>query len=288
MHFSLRFPESRDLVQGRFWILPLIYLVPAVSTIGGALYAAGLSPEFFTWVQRLRNLFVPVMLVLVFAKHAIDFRRIKTQQERNRLKLPLLAYWLSFAPYLLLYLLPLLIQDAPLIPFGLAVFTFFFLPLAYYAGILRYKLFKVDQIISLTIAYFATIITLSIVYSLLFAAIKRWVFGDVALSKEIFLIFLILVNLVFHPVILKLDQLIRKLFFKNDEISVKVIHEFSSRIAATLDLGVIVQAITRDLPARAAIDRCAVMILEQRKSRLYPEHLRFGGGPGRTAAWLGC
>lgn len=279
LHFALRFPEKRDLIAHRWWIPACIYLLPVVTTIGGSLYAAGLTPEFWGWVQRLRNLYLPFIIIGVFVKHAIDYKKIPTQQEKNQLKLPLIAYWLTFAPYLFLYLLPNLLFDNPLISFRIVIFAFFILPMAYFTGILRYRLLNVDQIISRTLAYFAIIICLAIIYSLLLAGLKKWFLGEQVLSKELFLVFLILVNIIFHPMILKLDHLIKKIFFKHQSISAKTMHQFSNMISTTLHLSDLTRMVIEDLPRAINIRSAAIMTLEKKRSRLFPEHLRFGTSP---------
>ncbi|MDA3916905.1 MAG: ATP-binding protein [Deltaproteobacteria bacterium] len=279
LHFALRFPASRDLIRHRWWIPLCIYLIPAVTTFGGSLYAAGLTPEFWGWVQRLRNLYLPFIIIGVFVKHAIDYKFIQNQQEKNQIKLPLIAYWLTFAPYLFFYLLPNILVDTPFISFRTAVFAFFILPMAYFAGIIQYKLFDVDQIISRAIAYFATIMGLSIIYSLFFTVLQKWFFGEHVLSKELFLLFLILVNVVFHPVILRLDRLIRKSFFKHESIAIKTMHQLSNMISATLYLPDLIRMVIEDLPRAIDIKSTAVMILEKKRSRLFPENIRFGTTP---------
>ena len=279
LHFALRFPDSRDLIGHRWWIPLCIYLLPVVTTIGGSLYAAGLTMEFWGWVQRLRNLYLPLIILGVFVKHAFDYKRIPLQQEKNQVKLPLIAYWLTFTPYLFFYLLPNILLDTPFISFRMAVFAFFVLPMAYLAGILRYRLFNVDQIISRTLAYFAIIIGLSIVYSLFFVGLKNWFFNEQVLSMELFLIFLILLNIAFHPMLLRLDLLIKKLFFKHQSISAKSMHQFSNRISATLHLSDLVRTILDELPLAINVRSTAIMTLEKKRSRLFPEHLRFGNAP---------
>ncbi|MCK5099492.1 MAG: hypothetical protein KAR45_15400, partial [Desulfobacteraceae bacterium] len=93
LHFALRFPETRDMINHRWWIPLCIYLLPAITTIGGALYMSGFTPEFWSWVQRLRNLYLPFIIIAVFVKHAVDFKKLVTQQEKNQIKFPLIAYW---------------------------------------------------------------------------------------------------------------------------------------------------------------------------------------------------
>ncbi len=278
-HFALRFPAQRDLVRHRRWIPAGLYLLPAATTILGSLYAAGFTPEFFGWVQRLRNLYLPLIIIGVFLKHLTDYMKTCNAQQKNQIKLPLIAYWLTFVPYLFFYLLPNLCFDGPLISFRIVVFAFFILPMAYLGAIMKYRLFNVDRIISRTMAYFTVIIALSIIYSMFLAALKKWFFGEQILSRELFLFFLIIVNILFHPVILKLDRLIRKLFFRDHSISVKLMHHFSNRISATLHLPDLIMLVIRELPEAINISSAAIMTFENNRSRLFPDHLRFGKTP---------
>jgi signal transduction histidine kinase len=151
--------------------------------------------------------------------------------------------------------------------------------MAYLAGILRYKLFNVDQIISRTLAYFAIIIALSIIYSLFFMGLKNWVFNDQVLSMELFLLFLILLNIAFHPMLLRIDHLIKKMFFKDPSISPKSMHQFSNKISATLHLPDLIGTLLNPFPRAMNIRSTAIMTLEKKRSRLFPEHLRFGNAP---------
>ncbi|MCK5096644.1 MAG: hypothetical protein KAR45_00995, partial [Desulfobacteraceae bacterium] len=276
LHFALRFPETRDMVLQRWWIPLCIYLLPAITTIGGSLYMSGVTPEFWSWVQRLRNLYLPFIIIAVFVKHAVDYKKVTTQQEKNQVKSPLIAYWLTFTPYLFFYLLPNILIDHPLISFKIAMFGFFILPMAYLLSILRYRLFNVDQVISRTMAYFISIIALSIIYSLFFISLKQWFVDSRIFSIEVFLIFLILMNIVFHPMILKIDSLIRKIFFKDESVSVKTMHEFSNKISATLHFSELIRIIIDELPQAINLNSIAIMTLEKKRPALFPEHLQFG------------
>ncbi|MCP3874354.1 MAG: hypothetical protein GY699_14520 [Desulfobacteraceae bacterium] len=279
LHFALRFPASRDFIKHRPWIPFVIYFLPAVTTIGISLYAAGITFEFWGWVQKLRNFYLPFIIIGVFVKHVLDYKFSNTRQEKNQVKFPLIAYWLTFSPYLFLYLLPNLLIDPPLIPFRVAIFAFFILPVAYLAGILWYQALNIDKVASKTVAYFITIIALAILYSLFLAGLKKYFFGEQILSKELFLFFLIFVNLIFHPVVLSLDHLIKKRVFKYETISAKTMHKFSNIIAANLHLPDLVHTIINELPEAINIRSAAVMTFEKKRSRLFPKHLRFGSNP---------
>ena len=276
-HFALRFPETRDYIQNRRWVLLAIYLLPAATTIFGSFSITGLSSEYWSSVQKLRNLFLPCFIVGVFVKHALDYKKVSTQEEKNQIKFPLVAYWLTFSPYLFFHLLPNLVLNRPLIPFSIAMLGFLVLPMAYFIGVIRYRLFNIDRIISRTIAYFVIIIALLTIYSLfLLAGLKNWLFHDQILSNELFFIFVILVNILFHPLILQFDQLIRRLFFRHESISFKTMHEFSNKLSATLYFPSLVRTITNELPEALNVHSIACVTFEKERSAMFPDHLLIG------------
>ncbi|MCP4673628.1 MAG: hypothetical protein GY857_20260, partial [Desulfobacula sp.] len=124
-----------------------------------------------------------------------------------------------------------------------------------------------------------TIIALAVLYSVFLATLKKYFFGEQILSKELFLLFLIFVNLIFHPVVLIIDRWIKKLVFKQERISAKTMHKFSNIISSNLHLPNLVHTIINKLPGAINIKSAAIMIFEEKKSRLFPEHLRFGSSP---------
>ena len=276
LHFALRFPETRDVIRHRWWIPLCIYLLPIITTIGGSLYTSGCTPEFWSSVQRLRNLYLPFIILAVFVKHIVDYKNAGTQLEQNQIKFPLIAYWFTFTPYMFFYLLPNIVIDHPLISFKIAMFGFFILPMAYLLSILRYRLFNVDQLISRTMAYFISILVFSIIYSLFLVSFKKWFVDTQILSMEVFLIFLILMNIIFHPVILKIDSIIKKFFFRDNSISVERMHQFSNKISATLHFKKLIQIVIEDLPKAININAIAIMTFEKTKSTFLPDHFQLG------------
>jgi hypothetical protein len=80
----------------------MLYLVPPVIALGSALFTAGLTDTFFSALQRFRNLCVPAVIAGSFLKHTIDLRHLRSPSAKSQVKLSLTAYWLTFAPYLML------------------------------------------------------------------------------------------------------------------------------------------------------------------------------------------
>lgn len=275
IHFAWRFPAERDLLQNHSGRALLFYIVPPVTVITAAMCIAGINPEFWSWLQRLRNIFLPLIILGTFTKHTIDVIKLPPQPARNQIKLPLAAYWLSFGPYFVLYLLPNLLIDQPLIHFRTVILTFLFLPMAYLIALLRYRLFQVDRMISKILAYILLIISLTVLYSIFLIILKRWLWEKQILSEELFLVFLILVVAFFNPFANRLHKTIDRIFFGNQPISPLLFRTLSRQISTALDIPELTQAISHDLPKQFAIKRAAMLILADHKSPIPPNQIIF-------------
>jgi len=278
-HFICRFPRERDLCRSRPWLASILYLVPPFIALGLALSTAGLTTAFFSALQRFRNLFVPAVITGSFLKHAIDLRHLRSPSAKNQVKLSLTAYWLTFAPYLTLYLLPNLIFDRPLISFRIVLLAATVLPAAYLIALLRYRLLGIDRLISRTIAYFIVVFLLTMAYTALLALLKRWFFGRQIFSEEIFLIFLLAIALGFTPLINRTQILIDRYFFRYRPDDNALLFDFSQKLASTLRLSELITLITNELPQQIQVTASALLLLEEIYSTLYSEHLRFGDHP---------
>ena len=263
-HFTCRFPTQRDLCSGRPWLVPLLYLTPPLVTMGLALAVAGLEISFYSQLQRFRNIFVPIVIVGCFIKHLFDSTRLSSPYARNQVKLTLTAYWLTFAPYFFLYLLPNLFFDHPLISFRVIVLCSLILPAAYLIALLRYRLLGVDRMISRTLAYFVTILFFAGLYAGLLSLTKQLLFGPELVKDDLFFIFLLLIALTFNPVINRLQRIIDRIFFRHRSDGDTLLYNFSQRLAATLDFEQLFRLISTELPQELAIEKAAVFLYDQK------------------------
>jgi len=283
IHFAAIFPTERNILGDKKWPLYFIYLFFPIMIVVISLIKSNFSHDFWGWLQRLRNLFLPVSIVLGFLKHLWDYRQDVSPLARNQIKLPLIAYWLTFTPYLFLYLLPNLLLDHPLISFRVVIFAFFILPLAYFTGLLRYRLLDVDRLISRAVSFVLLVISLGVLYSFFLTVLKRYLFGNEVLSEELFLLFFIVMVFVFRPISNYLERWINAIFFRYRPVPAKLLHQFSDKISATLFLDDIVQAMVKEFPEKVNVDGVALMLLSNNQSRLFPEEIRFGSKPWKNS-----
>ncbi len=271
-HFTCCFPAERDIVRNRLWLPPLFYILPPIVTVVISLSFAGMTPEFWGWMQRLRNIFLPVIICGTFIKHLIDFLKLPTADPaRNQIKLLLAAFWLSFGPYLFLYLLPDLFFDHPLIYFRTVILAFLILPIAYLIALLRYRLFKVDKMISRIMAYIILIISITILYSLLLLVIKRWLWGKGVLSEELFLVFLVLVISLFNPAVNGVQKAINRFIFGHTPVPTSILHTLSRQISTALQISDLVKVVTHNLPEQFEMNKVALAVIDNKKIRIYPK-----------------
>ena len=276
IHFAARFPASSDLLGDRKWPLLLIYLFIPFLIIITSLIISGFTHGFWCWLQRLRNIFLPVSIILAFCKHLWDYQRTSSPLTRNQIKLPLIAYWLTFTPYLFLYLLPNLLVDHPLISFRVVVLAFFILPLAYFIALLHYRLLDVDRLLSRAISFMLLMLFLALLYSIFLTSLKRYLFGNSILSEELFLLFFIVALVLYQLLAKSVERGVNQIFFRYRPVPAELLHQFSDQISATLFLGDIIGAMVKELPEKINVDQVALMLLDSDHSKLFPDTLRFG------------
>ncbi len=273
-HFICRFPGERNLCAQKPWLTLLLYSAPPLLALTPTIYSAGLSNNFFSDLQRFRNLALPLIIIGSFIKHCLDLRHLTSPFAKNQVKLTLAAYWLTFAPYFFLYLLPNLLYDRPLISFRIVLLCGVILPAAYLVALFRYRLLGVDRLISRALAYFITVTLLTLCYTLMLAMMKRWCFGRQTISEELFFLFLLIIALILNPLINRIQNLIDRTFFRYRPGNDQLLLRFSRKLAATLKFEELISLIISELPHLLRITGCGLLLIEQQTCRFYPEKLK--------------
>jgi signal transduction histidine kinase len=269
LHFVFSFPQDRDMVKNKTWVLALFYLSAPLVSISTAMIMSENAGEFPGWLQRFRNLALPFMAAAVFIKHCTDYPKLTSSLEKNQIKLIISAYWMSFGPYIIFYAVPNILFNTPLISFKLVVLSGVILPGAYFIALIRYRLLDVDKMISRTISYFLLIGILLISYSYLMIFIKRTFVGREILSEELFLIYLIAIAVSFEPlktvISFFLDLLfLPKALYKDDSLAA-----LSRNIGSSVYLKDLIHLLTHTLPEEFYIRKLNLIIFDQDTAQGY-------------------
>jgi len=133
-----------------------------------------------------------------------------------------------------------------------------------------------DHILNRSVTYLVLLGILFTLYAIFLKALKQFTNNDQKILTESFLYFLLGAALLFYPLRKLIQRFVNRLFFSNLPDYRAILCDVSGRIASALYLPDLVEELTVRLPDRLQISGIGIMIMGDKRSRLYPEDLRFG------------
>jgi len=190
------------------------------------------------------------------------------------------SFWFGLLVFVFLHLLPLLILDHPVIPllvsFAVAcVVALFFL----FAPVFLLRA-DMDRLLCSGLTFGVLLGILYGLYALLLAVVDYFSPNVRDATTEFLLLIVLACALGYSPLRRLVDSVVDRLIFAGRPDYYDLFDDISGRMATSLQLADLVQLLTVDLPRKLQITEVGLMILEQKRSRLYPENLRFG-----TSLW---
>jgi signal transduction histidine kinase len=271
VHFVFQFPIQRQFLTGHPFILAGIYILPPFVAIGVSFVMSDSSHSFMGLLQHYRMWATPWIIAGTLLKHAIDYRKVKSSQAKSQLKLLLYGGSTGIGPYFFLYLFPNILFGHPIISFRVVILFGMLIPLAIFLAIIRYKLMDVDQLISKGATYIILILSLIIGYSGFIVLLKQWVWGQGLLSQEFSLGLILFIALVFNPLKTWLQNLIDRIFLKDQLHYDLLLHNFSNKIAKSIKLSDLIELLTEHFPEEFRIQKTVLIISDNKRVRVYPE-----------------
>src|SRR6516225_4512767 len=133
LHFSLTFPERKPYLNGRAWLIPLVY-VP-----GALLLAAQISAVYFLkptemlrWnLDRVSMTYLAAYYVVTAIVLWRSYRHAGSAILRQQMKWVTRGTILAVAPFTLFYVVPYLYGSAPTMGMRVSVLSLVFLPLTF-------------------------------------------------------------------------------------------------------------------------------------------------------------
>ena len=223
-------------------------------------------------LQKYRTWATPWIIAGTLLKHLIDFQKAKSALAKSQLKLLLCGGFTGIGPYLFLYLLPNLFLGHPIIPFRVVILFGMLVPLTIFLAIIRYKLMDVDQLISKGATYIILILSLIIAYSGIIVLLKQWVWGQGLLSRKFSIGLILFIALVFNPLKTLLQDVIDRIFLKDQLHYDRLLHDLSNKIVKSIQLSDLIELLTRHFPQTFRIQNTALVIIDKKRIRIYPEH----------------
>src|ERR1700722_8663412 len=273
LHFVLTFPEKREFVRRRPWLLAFAYLP------GAALLA--LRVGAMRWLEasgrlsrNMDRLDLSYGAVLFFASAAVlwySYRRASTTILRQQLKWVTRGTILAVFPYTLLYVLPYVfphLEWLPLAAMKVSVLSLGLLPLTFGYAIVRYRLMDVDLIFKR-----------GVVYTLAAAAVVGLYFGLVAGVAELvqmqkpgtgrlgLILAVVVTALLFDPVRKWIQDRVDQFFYRTRYDYRRTLIEFGRELSSETDLDAMLSSVMDRLSRTLAVDRMAIFLCTEDPDR---------------------
>lgn len=239
----LLFPDGRPVPRWPAWAVTLLYLPATAGAVFLALLAAGTARPAALLV--FFGLLTPAVGV---AAQGYRFRRSATAAAYQQARL---LFW-ALLPALIVGLVSVAVLDPPtttttsyagrhvpqlpVVVFRVFQPVFALIPVALFAGILRYRLWDIDRVINRTLVYGAVTATLVGAYLGIVVLLQR-VFAPVTRESDLAVaVSTLAVAAGFRPLLRRVQAFVDRRFYRQRYDAVTTIEHFAARLREQIDL----------------------------------------------------
>jgi two-component system NtrC family sensor kinase len=263
LHFVLTFPEKRQFVRQRPWLLALAYVPGAVLLVRHiiALRLAQASGYLVWDMDRQEMAYGAVLFVAAAAVLWNSYRLANTTILRQQLKWVTRGTILAIVPYTLFYVVPFLLGSLPGTVGKLSVLSLGLLPLTFGYAIFRYRLMDVDLIFKRGVVYTLAAATVVGMYFALVAGVATLVQMRQPGTGPVGLILAVVVTaLLFDPVRKWIQERVDHAFYRTVYDYRRTLLEFGRELGSETDLNALLSAVLHSLSRTLAVDRIAIFL----------------------------
>jgi two-component system NtrC family sensor kinase len=260
LHFVLTFPEKREFVRKRPWLLSLVY-VPGALLLGmhvAAIRWLEATGRLRLSMDRLEMSYSIVFFVMAASLLWEGYRRASTTILRQQLKWVTRGTVLAIVPYTVLYVIPFVLDWTPM---KVAVLSLGLLPLTFGYAIFRYRLMDVDLIFKRGVVYTLAAAAVAGMYFALVAGVATLVHMRRPDTGQIGLILAIVVTaLLFDPVRKWIQDRVDQFFYRTRYDYRRTLIEFGRELSTEPDLDTMLASVMDRLSRTLAVDRVAIFL----------------------------
>jgi PAS domain S-box-containing protein len=263
LHFVLTFPEKRQFVRQRPWLLALAYL-PGALLLARRIIALRLAQAsgYLVWDMDRQEMAYGALLFVAAAAILWDSYRLAiTTILRQQLKWVTRGTVLAIVPYTLFYVVPFLMGSLPGTVGKLAVLSLALLPLTFGFVIFRYRLMDVDVISKRVVVYTMAVTAVVGMYFALVAGVATLVQRRQPGTGPVGLILAVVVTaLLFDPVRKWIQDRVDHLFYRTVYDYRRTLIEFGRELSSETDLNALLSSVLDRLSRTLAVDRIAIFL----------------------------
>jgi len=258
LHFVLTFPDKRQFVRERPWLLALAYL-PGAVLLGRHIIALRLAQAsgLLRWDMDRQEITYGAILFLASAAVLwSSYQGAKTTILRQQLKWVTRGTILAVVPYTLFYVVPFLLGSPAM---NWSVLSLGLLPLTFGYAIFRYRLMDVDLIFKRGVVYTLAAAAVVGMYFALVAGVAELVHMQKPGTGPLGLILAVVVTaLLFDPVRKWIQDRVDHLFYRTVYDYRRTLIEFGRELSSETDLNALLSSVVDRLSRTLAVDRIAI------------------------------
>jgi two-component system, NtrC family, sensor kinase len=263
LHFVLTFPERRQFVKQRPWLLALPYL-PGAVLLARHIVALQLvqATGHLRWdMDRQEIAYGALLFVIAACVLGYSSRLATTTILRQQLKWVTRGTVLAIVPYTLFYVIPYLMGSLPGPGMKLSVLSLGLLPLTFGYAIFRYRLMDVDLISKRVVVYTLSAATVAGLYFALVGAVAEFVhtqkpgFGPTGLILAV-----VVTALLFDPVRKWFQERVDQFFYRTVYDYRRTLIEFGRELSSETDLNALLSSVVDRLGRTLSVDRIAIFL----------------------------
>ena len=263
LHFVLTFPEKRQFVRQRPWMLALPYLPGAILLVRHV-FALRLAQAtgYLRWDMDRQEMSCGALLFIVAAAVLWNsYRLASTTILRQQLKWVTRGTVLAIVPYTAFYVIPYLTGSLPGTWSKLSVLFLGLLPLTFGYAIFRYRLMDVDLISKRVVVYTLAVTAVVGMYFALVAGVATLVQMRQPGTGRLGLILAVVVTaLLFDPVRKWIQDRIDQFFYRTVYDYRRTLIEFGRELGSETDLNALLSSVIDRLARTLAVDRIAIFL----------------------------
>lgn len=247
VHFSLAFPQRRQLLRKHRWTLVPVYgavWIPFLVAVAVGWSGQESPAARFLLAMRASGLLTIASVPLALAFMLSGYLRVYDARERRQTRWLLWASSIVAVPWLALSVLPELLGTGSLIPQFVLSLQWLIVPSAFAIAIVRESLFDIDYLINRTLVYSALSMVLVAVYFGVVIALQQ-VFEALTGQQTPLAIVLstLLIAAIFNPLRTRIQGLIDRRFYRSRYDAVRALNQLSLEMAQRVELTELSQSV---------------------------------------------
>jgi two-component system, NtrC family, sensor kinase len=263
LHFVLTFPEVKEQVKRRPWLVPLCYVPGLLLLTAHIVSLRLLAPsELLRYnLDRLEMLYLALFFIGAAGVLWHTYKHASTPILRQQMKWVTRGTILAVAPFTLFYVIPYMNGTQATVLMRISVLSLVFLPLTFGYAIFRYRLMDVDVIFKRGMAYTLAAASIAGVY---FAVIGL---AAVLLNRHLpstgttgMIVVIVVTALLFDPVKKWFQEKLDRFFYRKRYDYRKTLIEFGRELSSQLDLDKMLSSIVDRISRTLLVDRMAIFL----------------------------